>query len=88
MLAKVASHYGWDPVVAIDPYNSPILLDHQSDPEASSYRDFVDAIMPPEYQSTWNPTLRTRPTWPARGTDPSDSCGSTAIIAMKAPRKI
>ena len=41
MLAKVASHYGSGPVVAIDPHNSPILLDHQADPEASSYRDFV-----------------------------------------------
>src|SRR6202040_2837186 len=34
MLAKVASHYGCGPVVAIDPHNSPILLDHQADPEA------------------------------------------------------
>jgi MMP 1-O-methyltransferase len=44
MLAKVASHYGSSPVVAIDPHNSPILLDHQADPEASSYRDFVDSM--------------------------------------------
>ena len=44
MLAKVASHYSGDPVVAIDPHNSPILLDHQADPEASSYRDFVASM--------------------------------------------
>jgi len=44
MLAKVASHYRGGPVVAIDPHNSPILLDHQADPEASSYRDFVASM--------------------------------------------
>ena len=44
MLAKVASHYGSGPVVAIDPHNSPILLDHQTDQEASSYQDFLDSI--------------------------------------------
>ncbi len=40
MLAKVAAHYGCGPVVAIDPHNSPILFDHQANPEASSYEDF------------------------------------------------
>jgi predicted O-methyltransferase YrrM len=44
MLAKVASHYDLGPIVAIDPHDSPILLDHQSDPEASSYRDFLTFI--------------------------------------------
>jgi hypothetical protein len=44
MLAKVASHYGCGPVVAIDPHNSPILLDHGADPEASSYQDFLRHI--------------------------------------------
>jgi len=44
MLAKVASHYGLGPIVAIDPHNSPILLDHQADPEASSYQDFLASI--------------------------------------------
>ena len=44
MLAKVAEHYGLGPVVAIDPHNSPILLDHQADPGASSYRDFLSNI--------------------------------------------
>ena len=44
MLAKVASHYGSGPVVAIDPHNSPILLDHQANREASSYQDFLDSI--------------------------------------------
>jgi predicted O-methyltransferase YrrM len=44
MLAKVASHYGGGPVVAIDPHNSPILLDHQSNQTASSYQDFLDSI--------------------------------------------
>jgi len=44
MLAKVASHYGVGPVVAIDPHNSPILLDRQSDPAVSSYQDFLNSI--------------------------------------------
>ena len=44
MLAKVASHYGLGPVVAIDPHNSPILLDHQVNAEVSSYQDFLDSI--------------------------------------------
>jgi MMP 1-O-methyltransferase len=44
MLAKVASHYGLGPVVAIDPHNSPILLDHHTDPESSSYKDFLNSI--------------------------------------------
>src|ERR1700722_5988908 len=44
MLAKVASHYGLGPVVAIDPHNSPILLDHHADPESSSYKDFLNSI--------------------------------------------
>jgi predicted O-methyltransferase YrrM len=44
MLAKVASHYGLGPIVAIDPHNSPILLDHHANPEASSYQGFLDSI--------------------------------------------
>src|SRR5260370_34914074 len=44
MLAKVASHYSLGPIVAIDPHNSPILLDHHANPEASSYQDFLDSI--------------------------------------------
>jgi MMP 1-O-methyltransferase len=44
MLAKVASHYGLDPIVAIDPHNSPVLLDHQANPKASSYQDFLGSI--------------------------------------------
>jgi hypothetical protein len=44
MLAKVASHYGVGPIVAIDPHNSPILLDHEANPGASSYQDFVNSI--------------------------------------------
>jgi predicted O-methyltransferase YrrM len=44
MLAKVASRYGCTPIVAIDPHNSPILLDLQGNPEASSYDAFVRAI--------------------------------------------
>ncbi len=38
MLAKVASHYGLGPIIAIDPHNSPILL--PSGGEASSFDDF------------------------------------------------
>jgi predicted O-methyltransferase YrrM len=44
MLAKVASHYGLGPVVAIDPHNSPILLDRHTNPESSSYKDFLHSI--------------------------------------------
>lgn len=44
MLAKVASRYGLGPVVAIDPHNSPILFDHETNPEASSYEDFLASI--------------------------------------------
>lgn len=44
MLASVASHYGLGPVIAIDPHNSPILFDHETNPEASSYQDFLTSI--------------------------------------------
>jgi predicted O-methyltransferase YrrM len=44
MLAKVASHYGCGPVVAIDPHNSPILVNIPTNPEMSSYQDFLDNI--------------------------------------------
>ena len=44
MLAKVAGHYGLGPVVAIDPHNSPILLDREANPDASSYQDFLDSV--------------------------------------------
>jgi MMP 1-O-methyltransferase len=44
MLAKVASQYSFGPVVAIDPHNSAILLDHDANPEASSYQGFLDSI--------------------------------------------
>jgi len=44
MLAKVAEHYGLGPIVAIDPHNSPLLLDHQADPAASSYDEFLHNI--------------------------------------------
>jgi MMP 1-O-methyltransferase len=40
MLAKVASHYGVGPVVAIDPHNSPILVEQG----ASSYEEFQKSI--------------------------------------------
>lgn len=44
MLAKVASRYGLGPVVAIDPHDSPILLDRRGDPAASSHQAFLDSI--------------------------------------------
>ena len=44
MLAAVASHYGLGPVVAIDPHNSPILLDLETNPDASTYQDFLNSI--------------------------------------------
>ena len=44
VLAKVASHYNCGPVVSIDPHNSPILLDHRADPNASSYEEFLNSL--------------------------------------------
>jgi len=44
MLAKVAAHYGLGRIVAIDPHNCPELLDHQADPAASSFQDFLRNI--------------------------------------------
>lgn len=44
MLAKVASYYGLGPVVAIDPHNSPLLLNRAANPEASSYKDFLNSL--------------------------------------------
>ena len=44
MLAKVASHYGHGPVVAIDPHKSDILFNLEANPEASSYQDFLKHI--------------------------------------------
>jgi hypothetical protein len=44
MLATVAAHYGGGPVVAIDPHNSPILLNHTGGTEASSYKEFLHSI--------------------------------------------
>jgi predicted O-methyltransferase YrrM len=44
MLAKVASHYDLGPVTAIDPHNSPILLDQRANPRSSSYQDFLQSI--------------------------------------------
>src|SRR5260370_42032946 len=46
MLGKVASHYGLGPLVAIDPHNSPFLLDHQNNHDASSYKDFLASLPP------------------------------------------
>jgi len=44
MLGKVAAHYGFGPVVAIDPHNSPILLGHKGNPDTTSYEVFLDSI--------------------------------------------
>jgi len=44
MLAKVAAHYGLGPVVAIDPHNSPILLNPDGSNRFSSYDDFLQNI--------------------------------------------
>jgi hypothetical protein len=44
MLGKVAAHYGFGPVVAIDPHNSPILLGHKGNPDTSSYETFLNSI--------------------------------------------
>ena len=44
MLGKVAAHYGFGPVVAIDPHNSPILLGHRGNPDNTSYEVFLESI--------------------------------------------
>jgi len=44
MLGKVASHYGCGPIVSIDPHDSPILLDRDANPKASSYDDFQSNV--------------------------------------------
>ncbi len=44
MLAKVAAHYGLGPMVAIDPHNSPILLNPDGSNRFSSYEDFLQNI--------------------------------------------
>lgn len=44
MLAKVAEHYGLSRIVAIDPHNSPELLDLDANPEASSFQEFLTNI--------------------------------------------
>jgi predicted O-methyltransferase YrrM len=44
MLAKVASHYGLAPVVAIDPHNSEILLRPDGPIEPTSYHDFLESL--------------------------------------------
>ena len=44
MLAKVAGHYGLGPVVAIDPHNSPILVNLDGSNDKSSYQDFLHSI--------------------------------------------
>lgn len=43
MLAKVAAHYGFGPVVAIDPHNSPILIKPGA-PKSTSYDDFLESL--------------------------------------------
>jgi hypothetical protein len=44
MLAKVAAHYGVGPIVAIDPHNSPILVNPDGSNSKSSYEDFLHSI--------------------------------------------
>jgi hypothetical protein len=44
MLATVAAHYGVGPVVAIDPHNSPILVNPDGGDQFSSYEDFLANI--------------------------------------------
>ena len=55
MLAKVASHYGGGPVVAIDPHNSPILLDHSNGAGASSYEQFLHSLRSNEVEKFVEP---------------------------------
>jgi MMP 1-O-methyltransferase len=44
MLARVTAHYRLGPVVAIDPHNSPILVNPDGSNSKSSYEDFVNSI--------------------------------------------
>jgi hypothetical protein len=44
MLAKIAAHYGLGPVVAVDPHNSPILVNPDGSNDKSSYQDLWHAI--------------------------------------------
>jgi predicted O-methyltransferase YrrM len=46
MLGKVAAHYGIGPIIAIDPhnFNNTELQDFKSDPEASSFKEFLANI--------------------------------------------
>jgi MMP 1-O-methyltransferase len=44
MLAKIAAHYGLGPVVAIDPHNSPILVNPDGSNRKSSYEDFLHSL--------------------------------------------
>ncbi|HZC65127.1 MAG TPA: class I SAM-dependent methyltransferase, partial [Candidatus Dormibacteraeota bacterium] len=44
MLAKMSARYNLGPIVAIDPHNSPILLNPGGVGQRSSYDDFLDSI--------------------------------------------
>jgi hypothetical protein len=88
MIAKVAKHYGLGPIVAIDPHNSPKLLDTHADPAASSYQDFLNNLEAAGYPIKWSPFARIRLKCSVRGTAPSGFYGSTVIIPMPAPKQI
>jgi predicted O-methyltransferase YrrM len=44
MLANVAAHYGLGPIVAVDPHNSPILVNPDGSNHFTSYDDFLQNI--------------------------------------------
>ena len=46
MLGKMAEHFGFGPIVAIDPhnFNNTELAEHRADPGASSYDEFLRSI--------------------------------------------
>jgi hypothetical protein len=72
MLATVAAHYKLGPVVAIDPHNSPILVNPDGGDQFSSYQDFLanirgaglaDHVEPhlacsTEVSATWSRSIR------------------------------
>ena len=67
MLAKVAGHYGLGPVVAIDPHNSPILVNPDGNDRFSSYDDFLANILTAGIEKQVEPHLAystdVSPTW-------------------------
>ena len=83
MLAKVASHYGRGPVVAIDPHNSPILLDHSGAAKASSYQEFLHALKSNSVEQFVSRWLIIQQKWLNRGIAQFVFYGSMVITVLR-----